>query len=87
MGQSLSPGEAGAAKGHYDDILIDVGAADPFLTDQLKPDLLENVGLASGQKLWLSRRDGFDHSYFFVASFIADHIAWRASRLIRHCGD
>ncbi len=75
--------EAGAAKDHYDDILVDVGASDPFLTEELRPDLLEDACAISGQKLSLSRREGFDHSYFFIASFIADHIAWHASRLTR----
>jgi S-formylglutathione hydrolase len=76
--------KAGAAKGRYADILVDVGAADPFLTEQLKPDLLEGACAGAGQKLSLFRREGYDHSYFFIASFIADHIAWHASRLARH---
>jgi S-formylglutathione hydrolase len=75
--------EAGAAKGRYDDILVDVGTADPFLADQLMPDLLEGACARSGQKLSLFRRKDYDHSYFFIASFIADHIAWHASRLTR----
>lgn len=73
--------EAGAAHGVYDDILVDQGDADPFLTDQLKPDLLVTAAKASGQKLTLRMQPGYDHSYFFMASFIADHVAFHAQRL------
>lgn len=73
--------EAGAARGVYDDILVDQGDADPFLTEQLKPDLLVAAAKASGQKLTLRMQPGYDHSYFFMASFIADHVAFHAQRL------
>ncbi len=73
--------EAGAAKGRFDDILVDQGLADNFLAEQLKPDLLEAACAAVGQKLTLRRQDGYDHSYFFMASFIADHVAFHAERL------
>lgn len=73
--------EAGAAKGRFDDILVDQGLADNFLTDQLKPDLLEAACAAAGQKLTLRHQAGYDHSYFFMASFIADHVAFHAERL------
>ena len=73
--------EGGAARGVYDDILIDQGDADPFLQDQLKPELLQAVADASGQKITLRMQPGYDHSYFFMASFIADHIAFHAERL------
>lgn len=73
--------EAGAAKGRFDDILVDQGLGDNFLTDQLKPDLLEAACAAAGQKLTLRRQAGYDHSYFFMASFIADHVAFHAERL------
>jgi S-formylglutathione hydrolase len=76
--------EAGAGQGRYDDMLVDVGTADPFLAEQLKPDLLTRACAAAGQKLSLFEREGFDHSYFFIASFIADHVAWHASRLARY---
>ena len=72
----------GASHGYYDDILVDQGLADPYLTDQLKPELLEQACRESGQKLTLRMQHGYDHSYFFVASFIADHIEWHARRLI-----
>ena len=72
---------AGAAKGVFDDILIDQGDADSFLTDQLKPELLKAAADAAGQKITLRMQPGYDHSYFFMASFIADHIAFHAARL------
>ena len=64
-----------------DDILIDQGDADPFLSEQLKPDLLVAACEASGQKIMLRMQPGYDHSYFFMASFIADHVAFHARRL------
>ena len=73
--------EAGAAKGRFDDILVDQGLADNFLEGQLKPELLEAACAAAGQKLTLRRQEGYDHSYFFMASFIADHVAFHATRL------
>ncbi|HMP63614.1 MAG TPA: S-formylglutathione hydrolase, partial [Phenylobacterium sp.] len=72
---------AGAAQGRFDDILVDQGLADNFLEGQLKPELLEAACAAAGQKLTLRRHDGYDHSYFFMASFIADHVAFHAARL------
>ncbi|GAW40396.1 S-formylglutathione hydrolase [Brevundimonas sp. SH203] len=73
--------ESGAARGVYDDILIDQGDADSFLTDQLKPDLLQAAADAAGQKITLRMQPGYDHSYFFMTTFIADHIAFHAERL------
>ncbi|MFN3512813.1 MAG: S-formylglutathione hydrolase [Phenylobacterium sp.] len=73
--------EAGAAKARFDDILVDQGEADSFLETQLKPELLEAACAQAGQKLTLRRQAGYDHSYFFIASFVADHIAWHAARL------
>ena len=63
------------------EILVDQGTADPFLDGQLKPGLLEAACRDAGIALTLNRRDGYDHSYFFVASFIADHLRWHADRL------
>lgn len=65
----------------FDDILVDQGTADPFLADQLQPELLAAACRAAGQKLTLRMQEGYDHSYFFMASFIGDHIAWHALRL------
>ena len=73
--------EAGAARGHYDDILIDQGDADQFLTDQLKPELLQAAAEAAGQPVTLRMQPGYDHSYFFMASFMADHVAFHAKHL------
>ena len=72
--------EGGAAAGRFDDILVDQGDADPFLTDQLKPELLA-AAKAAGQRLTLRMQPGYDHSYFFMASFVDDHVAFHATRL------
>jgi S-formylglutathione hydrolase len=73
--------EAGAARGVFDDILVDQGDADSFLGEQLKPELLQQACDAAGQGLTLRMQPGYDHSYFFITSFIVDHIAWHADRL------
>lgn len=73
--------ERGAAAGRFDDILVDQGDADPFLDDQLKPELLRAAAEAAGQRLTLRLQPGYDHSYFFMASFIDDHVRFHASRL------
>ncbi len=73
--------EAGAARGVFDDILIDQGDADPFLKEQLKPELLQEAARAAGQKITMRMQPGYDHSYFFIASFIDDHLAFHAARL------
>lgn len=72
--------EAGKAA-PFDDILIDQGTADPFLAEQLKPELLEAAARATGQKLTLRRQEGYDHSYFFMATFVSEHVAFHAARL------
>jgi S-formylglutathione hydrolase len=72
--------EAGMARA-FDDILVDQGLADQFLEAQLKPELLEAAAGAAGQRLTLRRQEGYDHSYFFMTTFIADHIAFHAKRL------
>jgi S-formylglutathione hydrolase len=72
--------EAGKAAA-FDDILVDQGLSDQFQETQLKPELLEDAARASGQKLTLRRHEGYDHSYFFMATFVADHIAFHAARL------
>jgi S-formylglutathione hydrolase len=63
------------------EILVDQGEADQFLATQLRPDALTEAAAASGQKLTLRRHLGYDHSYYFIQSFIADHLAWHAQRL------
>lgn len=73
--------EGGAAKGRFDDILVDQGQADSFLVEQLKPELLVEAARAAGQRLTLRLQPGYDHSYFFMTSFIEDHVAFHAQRL------
>jgi S-formylglutathione hydrolase len=63
-------------------ILIDQGSADKFLAEQLKPDLLAAACRTAGQDLQLNMRDGYDHGYFFIQSFIAQHMDWHAQRLL-----
>jgi S-formylglutathione hydrolase len=65
----------------FADLLIDVGDADPFLTQQLQPELLERACAAAGIPLTLRRQSGYDHSYFFISSFMDDHLRWHAARL------
>jgi S-formylglutathione hydrolase len=72
--------EAGKAK-PFDDILVDQGLGDQFIDTQLKPDLLEAAAAKAGQKLTLRRHEGYDHSYFFMASYIGEHVAFHAARL------
>jgi S-formylglutathione hydrolase len=62
-------------------ILVDQGMADQFLERELKPELLEEAAHASGQRLTLRRHPGYDHSYYFIQSFIADHLWHHASAL------
>jgi S-formylglutathione hydrolase len=64
-------------------LLVDQGMADNFLEAQLKPELLEQACAQAGMPLTLRRQDGYDHSYFFIASFIEDHLRWHAARLGR----
>jgi S-formylglutathione hydrolase len=64
-----------------DDLLVDQGDADPFLTLQLRPELLDAACQAAGQPLTLRMQPGYDHSYYFISTFIADHLRWHAQRL------
>ena len=64
-------------------LLVDQGDADQFLTDQLKPELLRAACDAAGIDLTLRMQPGYDHSYYFIATFMAEHIAWHAERLKR----
>jgi S-formylglutathione hydrolase FrmB len=65
----------------YEDILIDQGTADNFLEEQLKPEALEVAAKRSGQKITVNMRNGFDHSYYFIAQFIENHINFHAKYL------
>ncbi len=62
-------------------LLIDQGTADPFLEEQLKPDSLVEACEAAGQHFDLRMQAGYDHSYYFIASFIADHLRHHAETL------
>ena len=63
------------------EILVDVGDADPFLQKELRPELLERACASAGIPLTLRRQPGYDHSYYFISTFMADHLAWHAERL------
>ena len=62
-------------------ILIDQGLADKFLEEQLYPGVFEDACRAAGQPLELRRHAGYDHGYYFISSFIADHVAFHSRRL------
>ena len=63
------------------DLLVDVGTADPFIENELRPELLERSCVEAGIPLTLRRQPGYDHSYYFISTFMAEHIAWHAERL------
>ena len=63
------------------ELLVDQGTADSFLADGLRPQLLEKACKDAGIPLKLRMQEGYDHSYFFISSFMTDHIAWHAERL------
>ena len=64
-----------------DCLLVDIGSADPFLEEQLRPEELRNACLRSGQSLEMVSHEGYDHSYFFVASVIDRHLDYHANAL------
>ena len=66
-----------------DEILVDVGDADPFIEKELRPELLQQACGAAGIPLTLRRQLGYDHSYYFISTFMADHLVWHAERLKR----
>lgn len=70
--------ERGASAAH---ILIDQGTADEYLVMQLRPELFERAARLSGQQITLRKHDGYDHYYFFIASFIEDHLRWHKKAL------
>jgi S-formylglutathione hydrolase len=63
------------------EILVDVGMADPFIENELRPELLERACADAGVALTLRRQPGYDHSYYFISTFMADHLHWHAERL------
>jgi S-formylglutathione hydrolase len=64
-----------------DEILVDVGTADPFIENELRPELLEAACAKAGIALPLRRQPGYDHSYYFISTFMAEHLRWHAERL------
>jgi S-formylglutathione hydrolase len=68
--------------GHrFPEFLVDQGAADGFLDDGLRPWLLEEACAKANIPLTLRMREGYDHSYFFISTFMDDHLKWHAERL------
>ena len=72
--------EGGAS---VDEILVDVGDKDPFIENELRPELLERACTDAGIALKLRIQPGYDHSYYFISTFMADHLGWHAERLSR----
>jgi S-formylglutathione hydrolase len=62
-------------------LLVDIGAADAFLDAQLRPELLRQACAAAAIPLELRLQPGYDHSYYFVSTFMAEHLRWHAARL------
>ena len=65
----------------YDRILVDQGADDPFLAQELKPELLQAACKESGLPLELRIHAGYDHGYYFISTFIEEHLRFHAERL------
>ncbi|MGE4323102.1 MAG: S-formylglutathione hydrolase [Sphingobium sp.] len=66
---------------HVPALLVDQGDADPFLAEQLRPDLLAAACGRAGIDLTLRMQPGYDHSYYFISTFMGDHLRWHAARL------
>jgi S-formylglutathione hydrolase len=65
----------------FPDFLVDCGDADPFLVEQLRPELLESACAKARIPHTFRLQSGYDHSYYFVSTFMADHLRWHAARL------
>ncbi|MCV0397032.1 MAG: S-formylglutathione hydrolase [Rhizobiaceae bacterium] len=65
----------------FGEFLVDQGTADGFLDDGLRPWLLEDACRKAGIPLTLRMQEGYDHSYFFISTFMGDHLRWHAERL------
>ena len=65
----------------FREFLVDYGDADQFLTEQLRPELLQAACEKAGIPLTLRRQSGYDHSYYFISTFMGDHLRWHAQRL------
>ncbi|WP_025602328.1 S-formylglutathione hydrolase [Burkholderia sp. WSM2230] len=73
---------ARASRKFAEGILVDQGLADQFLAEQLYPDVFEAACRAAGQPLTLRRHAGYDHGYYFISTFIEDHLAHHAKVLL-----
>ena len=65
----------------FPDLLVDQGEADNFLAEQLKTHLLEEACAKAGQKATIRMQPGYDHSYYFISTFMAEHVRWHAELL------
>lgn len=65
----------------FSGFLVDIGDADPFLAEQLRPELLQRACAQAAIPLELRRQSGYDHSYYFISTFMEDHLRWHAARL------
>ena len=70
-----------ATRGYNKPILVEQGLADNFLATQLKPELLEDACQQADVALTLNRRDGYDHSYYFISTFFENHLRYHAQYL------
>jgi S-formylglutathione hydrolase len=66
---------------HVPGLLVDQGTADSFLDRELRPELLERACRDAGIALTLRMQEGYDHSYYFISTFMEDHLRWHAERL------
>jgi S-formylglutathione hydrolase len=93
LGGYLGPHDAGSLWREYDacaliedgarlpDLLVDQGTADNFLEEQLKTHLLDEACRKADMRAQIRMQEGYDHSYFFISTFMAEHIAWHAEKL------
>src|SRR4030088_2371528 len=65
----------------FTDLLVDYGDADPFLAEQLRPELLQSACEKANIPLVQRAQPGYDHSYYFISTFMGDHLRWHAARL------
>ncbi len=69
------------------DLLVDQGTADSFLEEQLKTQLLEQAVADAGMPATIRMQQGYDHSYYFISTFMAEHVAWHAEKLNGQAGN
>jgi S-formylglutathione hydrolase len=62
---------------------VDIGDPDPFVEKELRPELLEAPCAPAGIALSLHHQPEYDHSYYFISTFMVDHVAWHGERLRR----